>query len=66
METRDASQGQATTSQLFQCGQCQRNFSRIDHLSRHVRTRKLPVYLKCRLRTMPIGHRIERQSTDVH
>lgn len=30
----------ASTDPVFECGLCHRRFSRVDHLSRHVRTRK--------------------------
>ncbi|KAI5236974.1 hypothetical protein E4T42_09301 [Aureobasidium subglaciale] len=39
-QTADAQMIPATTP-LFQCTICQRAFSRVDHLSRHVRTREL-------------------------
>ncbi|KAL3441950.1 hypothetical protein BJX65DRAFT_321753 [Aspergillus insuetus] len=32
----------STSSNLFQCGTCAQSFTRIDHLGRHVRSRKLP------------------------
>lgn len=36
-----ASSARANEQGLFQCGSCKRNYHRLDHLARHVRSRKL-------------------------
>ncbi|KAI4854439.1 hypothetical protein E4T44_00175 [Aureobasidium sp. EXF-8845] len=49
MSTHQAAEAQTVpaTTPLFQCTVCQRAFSRIDHLSRHVRTHTLEKPYNC-------------------